>query len=80
MKDKEQEKKQPKCLHRKVHGYGGNLVSEGCRTSIYLPESYMKKVKEVAKNQGVSVSEWMRSLVIGVMDSGVMNKFLDTDG
>jgi len=40
----------------------------------------MKKVKEVAKNQGISVSEWMRSLVIGVMDSGVMNKFLDTDG
>jgi hypothetical protein len=67
----------PKVLHRQALGYHGQTVREGSRTTIYLPTKYMEKMKEVCSPLNISCAEWMRTIIIGVLDSSRLNKELE---
>jgi len=69
--------KQPKVLHRQATGYKGSTVMEGARTTIYLPNHYMDKLRHYCALQGVSMSEWLRTVVCGTLDSATYEKHLD---
>jgi len=67
----------PKVLHRQAIGYKGQTVREGMRTTIYLPAEYMEKMKEVCYSRNISCAEWMRTIIIGVLNSSRLNKELE---
>lgn len=69
-----------KVLHRQGTGYKGRTIREGARTTLYLPHNYMNKMRKYCQLQGVSVAEWTRTVICGVLDGPVVKKQMEDKG
>lgn len=77
-----QEKTEPKSkksLHRKATGYKGQTVETGKKFTVYFPMDYYQRLKRVAHSQGVSISEFIRVVMVPVLDSSAYERLKGDD-
>jgi len=66
-----------KTPHRQALGFNGLTVRDGIPASTRLPPKYMEKMKDLCATLNISCAEWMRTLIIGTLNSSRLNKELE---